>query len=78
MVIDNSELLRKYVTFYGSYTLAREGSLPRCRCDRCDREESWAPHKLELWMSPEYFKPGAHGNGPYLCVDCARHYGLVW
>ncbi len=73
--MDNSKLLEKYVVFYVSYTDVKDTVLGNC--DRC-REEPFPPHKIELWMTPEYFKPGPMGNGPYLCLDCARHFGLVW
>ena len=73
--MDNSKLLREYVAFYGSYTDVKD--TVRGKCDRC-REDPFSPDRLKKWMSPEYFKPGNMGNGPYLCIDCARHFGLVW
>jgi hypothetical protein len=67
--MDNSKALKEYVAFYGKYA-----SASRIICDRC-RKVSWSPEKLRLWMTPQHFVPG---NGPDLCVDCARHFGLAW
>ena len=70
--MDNSKALKEYVAFYGSYILASETI--RGECDRC-RKHAFPPHKLRIWMEPYHFKPV---NGPYLCPDCARHFGLAW
>lgn len=70
--MDNSKALKEYVAFYGSYIPASETL--RGECDRC-RELPYLPEKLRLWMTPQHVKPI---NGPYLCLDCARHYGLAW
>jgi hypothetical protein len=70
--MDNSNALKEYVAFYGSYIDILES--PTGKCDRC-REVPFPPAKLTLWMSSKHFRPA---NGPYLCMDCARHFGLVW
>ena len=70
--MDNSKTLKEYVAFYGSYIPASETL--RGDCDRC-KEIPWPPHRLRLWMEARHVKPI---NRPYLCIDCARHFGLVW
>jgi hypothetical protein len=74
--MDNSKTLREYVALYGSYTLAQDAP-HQFTCDRC-KENPWPEEKLLLWMTPKHFIPGPMGNGPYLCPDCARHFGLAW
>jgi len=69
---EHDALMRQYVeNFKGRYML--KGDVRSC--DRC-RPELVTSYILDIksWMkgSP------VQGAPPYLCIDCARHYGLVW
>jgi hypothetical protein len=68
---EHDVFMRKYVeNFDGRYNL----KVQKTSCDRCSEAHSLAYVEcLRVWMHP-----GPKGAPPYLCIDCARHYGLVW
>ena len=69
---EHDALIRQYVVnFKGRYMLKKYVR----SCDRCrpDMSVSYLGD-IETWMLGD---PN-HGAPPYLCIDCARHYGLVW
>ncbi|KKN54391.1 hypothetical protein LCGC14_0592890 [marine sediment metagenome] len=68
---EHDKLIRKYVAnFAGVYEL----KMCKTSCDRCSEAHSeYYVESILNWMHPGY-----GGAPPYLCIDCARHYGLVW
>lgn len=63
--------MREYIdNFGGVYELKSDSS----SCDRCSKRHSQGYlASLRGWAIP-----GKAGAPPYLCIDCARHFGLAW
>ena len=68
---EHDQFIREYIdNFDGVYELKEY----KTSCDRCSEAHGAGyVESLKTWMHP-----GVAGAPPYLCLDCARHYGLVW
>jgi len=62
-------LLADYVAAYSGKFRER----PSISCDRCATFTLSYDNDIRRWT-----RSGPTGAPPYLCIDCARHYGLVW
>ena len=68
---EHDALIRQYVeNFKGRYLL----KLYVRSCDRC-RPDMNTRYLAEI---KDWMQHGLGGAPPYLWIDCARHYGLVW
>ena len=68
---EHDALIRQYVkNFNGRYLLKKYVR----SCDRC-RPDMSARYLIDI---KEWMQNGPDGAPPYLCTDCARHYGLEW
>ncbi|KKL28133.1 hypothetical protein LCGC14_2378220 [marine sediment metagenome] len=66
---EREELLQAYITAYeGQF---RDMSIPGC--DRCTDFTDSYDDDIRRWT-----REAPKGPFPYLCIDCARHYGLAW
>ncbi len=64
--------IRQYVEDFAPRYLLKQY---KRSCDRC-RPDMTALYLADIksWMLGD----PKRGAPPYLCIDCARHYGLVW
>ena len=67
---EHEALIRRYIAAYkDKFHLDPQGT-----CDNCgEMNNSQRLKDILRWtgMAPR-------GARPFLCIDCARHYGLVW
>lgn len=68
---EHERFMSEYVANFGGVYELKDNT---GSCDRCSKRHGWRYiESLKRWMVP-----GVDGAPPYLCIDCARHYGLVW
>jgi len=64
----------RMVIYLAAYNKQFSLKSTRIHCDRC------RPNMPQRYVEDieKWTQAGPGGAEPYLCIDCARHYGLVW